>query len=534
MLLEKSSLQIRGEIFSHCEAVLTEEAREFLVKLHHRFNDRRKNLLAIRKQIQQKIKEGKQLDFLPETKSIREGDWQVAPLPKDLQDRRVEITGPVDRKMIINALNSGATGFMSDFEDATSPTWRNILEGQQNLIDAVRRKIDFVGSNGKHYALNKETAVLMVRPRGLHLEEKHLFVEGKAMAASFVDFGLFFYHNAQALCKQGAGPYFYLPKLENHLEARLWNDIFIFAQKELGFPEGTIKATVLIETITAAFEMDEILYELKEHAAGLNCGRWDYIFSVIKKFHDDPDLLLPNRDQITMNVPFMRAYTQLAVKTCHKRNASAIGGMAAQIPVKDDEVRNKEAFMKVRLDKERERNDGFDGTWVAHPGMVQLVKEVFNEGMPTPNQLFIKREDVDVGATDLLQFPSGSITEAGLRTNIRVAIEYTAYWLQGYGAVPINHLMEDAATAEISRAQIWQWVRHEKGILEDGRKITLELVFEMMQTEVQSLCKNETKLDTHFIKEAEGICRQLIKEDSFTEFLTLPAYEQLIRGGENG
>lgn len=533
MLTNQSAVEIEHrETFPE---ILTPQALEFLEKLHTNFDERRRNLLEIRQQIQKKLNEGKHLKFLEETKHIRESEWTVGQIPKDLRDRRVEITGPVERKMIINALNSGAKAFMADFEDATSPTWENMMNGQINLKDAVRRTIDFTGPNGKKYVLNENPAVLIVRPRGWHLEENHLMVNGKPMSGSLVDFGLYLYHNASELLAQGSGPYFYLPKIENHLEARLWNDIFVFSQNELGIPQGTIKATVLIETITAAFEMDEILFELREHAAGLNCGRWDYIFSYIKKFHKDPKRILPDRAAVTMEVPFMRAYSLLAIKTCHKRNAFAMGGMAAHIPVKNDDEKNKIAFEKVRKDKEREANDGHDGTWVAHPGMVELVTDVFNQAMPTPNQVHRKREDVEVTEENLIQLPEGDITEEGLRTNVSVGIQYTAAWLSGRGAVPINNLMEDAATAEISRAQVWQWVRYPKGVLSDGRKVTLTLVETITQEE---LLKIKDRIGAEAFKQgnyekAAEIFLELIKKDSFAEFLTLPAYEQLTKGGNN-
>lgn len=533
MLTNQSAVEIEHrETFPE---ILTPQALEFLEKLHTNFDERRRNLLEIRQQIQKKLNEGKHLKFLEETKHIRESEWTVGQIPKDLRDRRVEITGPVERKMIINALNSGAKAFMADFEDATSPTWENMMNGQINLKDAVRRTIDFTGPNGKKYVLNENPAVLIVRPRGWHLEENHLMVNGKPMSGSLVDFGLYLYHNASELLAQGSGPYFYLPKIENHLEARLWNDIFVFSQNELGIPQGTIKATVLIETITAAFEMDEILFELREHAAGLNCGRWDYIFSYIKKFHKNPERILPDRAAVTMEVPFMRAYSLLAIKTCHKRNAFAMGGMAAHIPVKNDDEKNKIAFEKVRKDKEREANDGHDGTWVAHPGMVELVTDVFNQAMPTPNQVHRKREDVEVTEDNLIQLPEGDITEEGLRTNVSVGIQYTAAWLSGRGAVPINNLMEDAATAEISRAQVWQWVRYPKGVLSDGRKVTLTLVETITQEE---LLKIKDRIGAEAFKQgnyekAAEIFLELIKKDSFAEFLTLPAYEQLTKGGNN-
>ncbi|HLR79310.1 MAG TPA: malate synthase A [Bacillota bacterium] len=534
MLTKDMNAEIKGDLQPRFEEILSNDALNFLKKLHYHFNDRRLNLLKIRKELQQKINEGKQLDFLSETKNVREGDWTIGPLPKDLQDRRVEITGPVDRKMIINALNSGAKCFMADFEDATSPTWENMINGQINLKDAIRRQVDFTADNGKFYSLNEETAVLIVRPRGWHLEEQNILIDGKPMSGSLVDFGLYFYHNAKELLSRDTGPYFYLPKLENHLEARLWNDVFVFAQNELGIPQGTIKATVLIETITSVFEMDEILYELKEHSAGLNCGRWDYIFSFIKNFQKDENVIFPDRALVTMEVPFMRAYTQLAVQTCHKRNAPAIGGMAAQIPVRNDEAANEEAFRKVRADKEREVNDGFDGTWVAHPGMVQLVKDVFDEGMPTPNQISNKREDVSVDAEDLLEIPTGPITEQGLRTNISVGILYIASWLAGRGAAPINNLMEDAATAEISRAQVWQWIRHPKGNLDDGREVTFELFDRMLDEEMEKIKSfvGEEEFSKGTYEAAAKVFDDLVKSDTFEEFLTLPAYGQLLKGGK--
>ncbi|MBP1969484.1 malate synthase [Virgibacillus natechei] len=529
MLIKNSNVQVKNQ--EKFAEVLTPEALEFLQKLHNNFDERRRTLLKMRNQTQEQFNKGQKPDFLPETKTIREGNWEVAPLPKDLQDRRVEITGPVDRKMIINALNSGAKGFMADFEDATSPTWENVMNGQLNLQDAVRRKIDFQGENGKFYSLNQETAVLMVRPRGWHLTEKNITVDGESISGSFVDFGLYLFHNAQELLKQGTGPYFYLPKLENHLEARLWNDIFIFSQNELGISQGTIKATVLIETITAAFEMDEILYELREHSAGLNCGRWDYIFSYIKKFQNDPAIILPDRSVVTMEVPFMRAYSLLAIQTCHKRNSPAIGGMAAQIPVKNDEKANQAAFEKVRVDKEREVRDGHDGTWVAHPGMVKFVKAIFDKGMPEPNQIAKTYEARTITQADLLEVPNGAITEKGLRMNINVGIQYITYWLSGHGAAPINNLMEDAATAEISRAQVWQWIRHPKGVLEDGRNVTFELVDQLLEEELQFILKDSNEGFSLNYRQAAEIFDELIKQDDFVEFLTLPAYRKLLKGG---
>lgn len=531
MLMKSGEMQIKNQQQPRFNEILTNEALAFLEKLHRQFDERRRNLLKIREQIQQGFNQGKKPDFPAETKNIREKSWEIAPIPDDLKDRRVEITGPVDRKMIINALNSGAKGFMADFEDANSPTWENVINGQINVKDAIRRQIDFQAENGKSYALQEETAVLIIRPRGWHLEEKHITIGGKPMSASLVDFGLYLFHNAKELLSRGTGPYFYLPKIENHLEARLWNDIFIFAQKELGIQQGTIKATVLIETITAAFEMDEILYELKEHSAGLNCGRWDYIFSFIKKFHQDSAIIFPDRSSVTMEAPFMRAYCQLAVKTCHKRNAPAMGGMAAQIPVKHDDAANEEAFHKVRLDKEREATDGFDGTWVAHPGMVQLVKDVFDVIMPASNQISRQRDDVHVTQTDLLEVPKGSITEHGLRTNLNVGIQYIASWLKGRGAVPINNLMEDAATAEISRAQVWQWIRHPKGKLDDGRKVTFAMVDRLLKEELDKISEtygNERFANGGF-QEAAEVFDHLIKQENFQDFLTIPAYEKLAK-----
>lgn len=526
-------IQIKAKTVARQNEILTEGALEFLARLHNHFNERRVELLTERKIVQKELNHGKKLDFLEQTEHIRNSNWTIPPLPKDLEDRRVEITGPVDRKMIIHALNSGAKVFMADFEDATSPSWENIINGQINLKDAVRREIDFVAGNGKEYRLKNETAVLVVRPRGWHLEEKHLSIDNVALSASLVDFGLYFYHNAAQLIQNGTGPYFYLPKLESYLEARLWNDVFIFVQTELGIPIGTIKATVLIETISAAFQMDEILYELKEHSAGLNCGRWDYIFSFIKKFHQQEEILFPDRATVTMEVPFMRAYSLLAIKTCHRRNAPAIGGMAAQIPVKGNEKANQNAFDKVRADKEREVHDGHDGTWVAHPGMVPLVKEVFDKRMTTPNQIYRKLEQVDIKSQELLEVPKGVITEAGLRTNISVSIEYIASWLRGKGAVPINHLMEDAATAEISRAQVWQWIRHPKGIIEDGTKVTLELVEGMMREEMNHIRDRigEELFTVSKYVVASEIFLFLVRNDYFIEFLTLPAYEELINEG---
>jgi len=513
------------------ERVLTPEALDFVAKLTRKFRERRDLLLYNRVERQKEIDAGKLPDFLPETKEIREGDWTIAQLPEDLLDRRVEITGPAsDRKMVINAFNSGAKIFMADFEDANSPSWENNIQGQINLQDAIRRTITFEAPNGKKYQLKDEIATLLVRPRGWHLDEKHVLVDNKPVPGGLFDFGLFFFHNAKQLIENGTGPYFYLPKMESHLEARLWNDVFVFAQDELGIPQGTIKACVLIETILAAFEMDEILYELREHSAGLNCGRWDYIFSYLKKFRNHSQFILPDRAQVTMTVPFMRAYSLLAIKTCHKRNAPCIGGMAAQIPVKNDPEANEEALAKVRADKEREATDGHDGTWVAHPGLVPVAMEVFDRIMPTPNQIDRQRDDVEVTAEDLLRVPDGEITEEGLRTNISVGIQYLEAWLRGYGAVAINNLMEDAATAEISRAQVWQWIRHPKGVLNDGRKVTRELFMELLKEEMKKirLMVGEQAFQSGKYEQAKQLFIDLIINDEFEEFLTIPGYKHLI------
>lgn len=523
-------MDIVGEMTAGTEELLTPEALEFLYSLHENFNAQRKQLLANRKQRQLRFNAGEKPGFLEETRSIREGDWTVAPIPPDLQDRRVEITGPVDRKMIINALNFGAKAFMADFEDATSPTWSNLIEGQVNLKDAVRKTIEYEhSSTGKQYQLNDKTAVLIVRTRGLHLDEKHIVINGEPIAGAFFDFGLYFFHNAKELIAQDTGPYFYLPKLENHLEARLWNKVFEFAQARLGIPNGTIRATVLIETITAAFEMDEILYELREHAAGLNCGRWDYIFSFIKRLREHPEVILPDRAQVTMSSPFMRAYTQLCIQTCHKRNAFAMGGMAAQIPIRDNPDANERAFQKVAEDKRREVADGHDGTWVAHPGLVAVAMEEFNKAMETSNQLHRKREDVHVTAADLLEVPTGTITEEGLRMNCTVGVQYIASWLSGNGAAPINHLMEDAATAEISRSQVWQWIRHPKGRLEDGRDITVELFKEVFEEEMKQLKMSvgERAFQMGRYQEAAELFVQLTLQEEFEEFLTMPGYRKI-------
>ncbi len=526
----KQELQVVGLVDQSCHEILTTEALAFVEGLCRTFNGRREKLLHRRQVRQEELDQGILPTFLDSTKHIRESEWTIAPLPKDLQDRRVEITGPVERKMVINALNSGAHVFMADFEDANAPTWENTIQGQVNLRDAIRRTIYYENTKtGKSYQLNENTATLVVRPRGWHLEEKHLLLDGQPVSASLVDFGLYMFHNAKELISRGTGPYFYLPKMESHLEARLWNDVFIYAQKQLAIPKGTIKATVLIETILASFEMDEILFELKDHSAGLNCGRWDYIFSYLKRFRNHPDVVLPDRSQVTMTTPFMRAYSLLTIKTCHKREAPAIGGMAAQIPVKNDEEKNREAFEKVRIDKEREVRDGHDGTWVAHPALVPVAKEVFNHYMPTPNQIDKKREDVKVSSMELIEVPSGSITEEGLRMNISVGIQYIESWLNGNGAVPIRNLMEDAATAEISRAQVWQWIRHPKGVLDNGSDITLELVKCIQEEELEILRVElgEERWERGRFDEAANLFTKLIENDEFEEFLTLPGYQLL-------
>ncbi len=522
-------IEIKGPVTPEYAQILTPEALSFVAKLVRAFSGRRDELLQKRVQRQAEIDAGKMPDFLPETEHIRKGDWTIAPVPSDLQDRRVEITGPSERKMIINALNSGAKVFMADFEDSLSPTWENIVEGQINLRDAVNRTISFTSPEGKQYFLQDQTATLLVRPRGWHLSEKHILVDGKQIPGGILDFGLYFFHNAKTRLEKGTGPYFYLPKLESHLEARLWNDVFVMAQNELGIPQGTIKATVLIETILATFEMDEILYELREHSAGLNCGRWDYIFSAIKKFRNHPEVIFPDRAQVTMTTHMMRSYSLLTIKTCHKRNAHAIGGMAAQIPIKDDPVANEEAMARVRADKKREASDGHDGTWVAHPGLVPVALAEFDEYMPEPNQIYKKREDVNVTAKDLLTIPEGTITEAGLRTNINVGVQYLESWLRGFGCVPIYNLMEDTATVEISRAQVWQWIRHPKGILTDGRKVTPELFRALGKEELEKIkdLVGEGVYATRKYQQAFNLLDKIITDEKFVEFLTLPAYQYL-------
>ncbi|PRH24818.1 malate synthase A [Burkholderia multivorans] len=520
-------MAITGEIKPGYEAILTPDALELVASLHRAFEPRRQALLQARVERTKRLDAGERPDFLPETKAIRDGDWKVAPLPADLQCRRVEITGPVERKMIINALNSGADSYMTDFEDSNAPSWTNQIDGQINLKDAVRRTIS-LEQNGKSYKLNDKVATLIVRPRGWHLDEKHVTVDGQRVSGGIFDFALFLFHNAKELIARGSGPYFYLPKMESHLEARLWNDIFVAAQEAIGIPRGTIRATVLIETILAAFEMDEILYELREHSSGLNAGRWDYIFSAIKKFKNDRDFCLADRSKITMTVPFMRAYALLLLKTCHKRNAPAIGGMSALIPIKNDPEANEKAMAGVRSDKQRDATDGYDGGWVAHPGLVPIAMEEFVKVLgDKPNQIGKQRDDVQVEGKNLLDFqPEAPITEAGLRNNINVGIHYLGAWLDGNGCVPIHNLMEDAATAEISRSQVWQWIRSPKGVLDDGRKVTAELVREFAKAELENV-KRSVGGNTQPYERAAAIFEQMSTSEGFTEFLTLPLYEEI-------
>ena len=524
-----AGLEIRAPHKPEFARVLTPQALAFVADIARRFEPRRRELLEARAHRQRQFDAGRLPDFLAQTRSIRESEWKVAEQPRDLLDRRVEITGPTDRKMVINALNSGASTFMADFEDANCPTWDNMVGGQANLMDAVRRTITFE-QGGKQYRLNERTAVLIPRPRGWHLEEKHVVVDGQPVAGAFFDFGLHFFHNAAELLARGSGPYYYLPKMESHLEARLWNDVFVFAQDALGIPRGSVRATVLIETLPAAFEMDEILWELRSHSAGLNIGRWDYIFSCIKKLRSHRDFCLADRGQVTMTAPFMRAYALLLVKTCHRRNAPAMGGMAAQIPIKNDPAANEAAMAKVRADKERESTDGCDGTWVAHPGLVPIAREVFDRNMPGPNQYAKQRPDVNVTAADLLRFePEAPITEAGLRNNIQVGIQYIGSWLAGNGCVPIFNLMEDAATAEISRSQVWQWMRSPKGVLDDGRKVTRELFRELMADELRKtpgIVGAEAYAAGRYAEGAR-LFEEITASDQYVEFLTLPAYQAI-------
>jgi malate synthase len=525
-----TSLEILGPHSAGDEAVLTPEALAFVAELVRAFAPRIEALLAARRERQARFDAGERPDFLPETAAVRADGWTVAPLPHDLQDRRVEITGPVDRKMIINALNSGARVFMADFEDSTTPTWDNVVQGQINLRDAVAGTIRHAAPDtAKVYEVGPDPAVLMVRPRGLHLPEEHLRLNGQPVPGCLVDFGLYFFHNVRALLAKGTGPYFYLPKLQSHREARLWNDVFLRAQEALGLPRGTIKATVLIETLPAAFEMDEILFELREHSAGLNCGRWDYIFSFIKTLRRDPTRVLPDRSQLTMDKGFLSAYVQLLIRTCHRRNAHAMGGMAAYIPVKSDAEANATALAKVRADKLREVHNGHDGTWVAHPGLVPLAREVFDQHMPGPNQIHRKREDVKITRDDLLAVPEGTRTEAGLRHGLRVGLQYLESWLRGTGCVPIYNLMEDAATAEICRTQVWQWIHH-RAALDDGSPVTVERFRKLAAEELAGL-RDELgaeRFEHGRFDEAARLFDRLSTSDEFTEFLTLPAYEAVV------
>ena len=528
-------IDLRGALRPEWSSILSLEALHFVALLHRTFHGRREELLAVREVRKLRLDAGERPDFLPETSEIREAEWSVAPIPADLLDRRVEITGPVDRKMVINALNSGANVFMADFEDANAPTLSNNVEGQLNLRDAVRRLIGFHAPGGKEYRLNDQTATLVVRPRGWHLEERHLLVDGHAVSASLFDFGLYFFHNAQELLRRGSGPYFYLPKLESHLEARLWNDVFVRAQQELGIPNGSIRATVLIETILASFEMDEILYELRDHSAGLNCGRWDYIFSFIKKFRAHPDLMLPDRSAVTMDKAFLAAYVDLLIRTCHRRCIHAMGGMAAQIPIRDDPPANEAAMARVQQDKLREVRAGHDGTWVAHPGLVPVAREVFDREMPKANQIDRKREEVPIGAADLLRVPGGSITERGIRQNISIGILYLEAWLGGLGCVPLNHLMEDAATAEISRAQLWQWLAH-GARLDDGRVLTTALYQQLRDREVGAIRQRlgEARWAQGFAPRAIALFDRMTLSGELEDFLTVPAYEELLELEKNG
>ncbi len=525
-----AGITLRAAVTPQFADFLTPPALAFVAMLHRQFESRRQELLAKRAARQLEFDAGKLPDFLPETQAIRDAEWTIAPQPADMLDRRVEITGPTDRKMVINALNCGASTFMADFEDANCPTWESMIDGQRNLRDAVRRTIS-LEQGAKQYRLQYKIAVLIPRPRGWHLDEKHVLIDGKPVSGGIFDFALYFFHNAKELLARGSGPYFYLPKMESHLEARLWNDIFNLAQDAFGIPRGTIKATALIETVVAAFEMDEFLWELRDHSAGLNIGRWDYIFSCIKKFRVNKNFCLADRAQVTMTAPFMRAYALSLVKTCHRRGAPAMGGMAAQIPIKDDPVANEAAMEKVRADKLREVTDGCDGTWVAHPGLVPIAKAIFDEHMPAPNQYGKQLPEVKFSAKDLLDFqPSQPITEAGLRNNISVGIQYIGAWLAGNGCVPVFNLMEDAATAEISRSQIWQWIRSPKGVLDDGRKVTVELFRELLAAEIPKIkvYLGENAWAAGKYTEAAQMFDQMCTGE-YVEFLTLPAYDWLTR-----
>jgi malate synthase len=525
--LQTNGRTLLGELSPSFSEILTPEAQDFIAMLERCFGSQREYLLTLRQETQKKFDQGWLPDFPAETAAIREGDWKIAGIPADLQNRQVEITGPTDRKMVINALNSGANAFMADFEDSNAPSWENMVSGQVNLRDAAQGTITYTDpKKGKHYQLTEKPAVLIVRPRGWHLVENHFLVDGKPISASLFDFGLYLFHNAKTLVEKGTGPYFYLPKIESRHEAALWNQVFVRAQEALGLPQGTIKVTVLIETLPAAFEMDEILYELRDHIVALNCGRWDYIFSFIKKFRHRSDFVLPERNQVTMMRHFLRSYSLLAVKTCHRRGALAMGGMAAQIPIKADPEANAKALGKVKADKEREVEDGHDGTWVAHPALVAIAREVFDTHLTGLNQLSVQRDDVTVTAADLLTLPEGTITESGLRNNIRVGILYLNAWLDGSGCVPLYHLMEDAATAEICRAQIWQWLKHQAQ-LDDGRSLDLPLFQDILQQEIAEVAQSEY-VRPNTLEAAIALFTDLVTAEDFEEFLTLPAYQQLI------
>ena len=521
-----SPVEILGHAVERSEEVLTPLALQLLAHLHRRFNPRRLELLAARERRQRELDEGALPDFLPQTAQVRAGKWRIAPVPADLTDRRVEITGPVDRKMIINALNAPVRCFMADFEDSCTPTWANMVRGQVNLADAVRRTISHTDpASGKVYRLGTRTATLIVRPRGWHLPEKHVRVNGEAVSGSLFDFALYIANNHEALARAGTGPYFYLPKMESHLEARLWNDVFLAAQDALGMPRGTIKATVLIETVLAAFEMDEILHELREHSAGLNCGRWDYIFSFIKKFRNRREFVLPDRAVVSMDRHFLKSYVELLIQTCHRRGAHAMGGMAAQIPVRDPQA-NEAAMARVRADKLREARAGHDGTWIAHPGLAGIAREAFDSVMDAPNQLWVARPDVNATRDDLLAVPDGQITEEGVRNNIRVGVQYLEAWLRGNGCVPLYNLMEDAATAEICRAQLWQWLHH-GAHTSDGTAVTAERFDRLLAEELDRIHGEvgSQRLLNGVFPSAARLFERMIKQDAFDEFLTLPAYE---------
>lgn len=527
--IQQSKINFTKEVNNYYPEILTDEALVFITALHEKFNAGRLSLLERRVNQQKVFNSGKFPGFPQETKDIRNSEWKAGNIPRDLRDRRVEITGPVNRKMIINALNSGAKTFMADLEDSNSPTWKNTIEGQQNLIDANKKTISLIDSKRKKsYKLKQETAVLIVRPRGLHLNEKHIIINNEEISGSLIDFGLYVFHNTHLLLKNNTAPYFYLPKLEHYLEARWWNDVFIFAQDYLKVPKGTFKATVLIETITASFQLDEIIYELKYHIVGLNCGRWDYIFSYIKKFRNHPNFVVPNRDQITMTTPFMDAYSKLVIQRCHKRGILAIGGMAAQIPIKNDEAANTLALEKVRKDKEREVKNGHDGTWVAHPDLIEIAMNEFNKHMPRLNQLHVALDDLHITEEDLVKIPKGTITEAGIRKNINVGVLYLESWLNGLGAVALYNLMEDAATAEISRTQVWQWLKT-KVKLEDGRKFNMKLYKEFFDDEVKKITIEfgEDNMKNTKFKLAFELFDKLVISENFEEFLTLTAYQYL-------